>query len=150
GFISRSRLRDLTQSATGADCTLDVGCHETTYRYDGDLLIGVTYDDGLTATYTYDNRGRLIHHSDARAPISPDMAYIYQARDPGIAQVYILNAGETEPTPDSLIWRTLIVVEDATTRTVSYTDEFNNTRYDTFTLSDGVWNRAGTHFTLQE
>lgn len=150
GFVSKSRLRDLTQSTTGEPCTLDVACYETQYRYDGDLLTDVTYADGLTATYTYDNRGRLIHHSDPRAPISPDMAYIYQARDPGIAQAYILNPGETEPTPDNLIWRTLIVVEDTSSRTVSYTDEYNNTRYDTFTFSDGVWNRAGTHFNLQE
>lgn len=150
GFIERAVLRDLTASSSGTTCTLDQNCLETQYSYTDDLLTGVTYPDGIEATYAYDARGRLIFHDDPRAPVHPRMAYSYQARERGVAQAYILNPDEMEPTPDSIVWRALIVVENGTQRTVSLTDEFSNTRYFTYALSDDEWDEIGTSFTLKE
>lgn len=119
--ITRSILRDMTtvaRSDLDADlleqvgessseiethCEADENCFEIRYGYEDDFLRTVVYPDGLQATYSYDEQGRLIGHDDPRAPISSSMDYQY-FEDSGRIETASINVeGE------HITWRTRTV-----------------------------------------
>lgn len=99
--IVRSILRDMTVSLGDDTCLLADNCLETRYTYSPEgFLIGVTYWDGLSATYTYNAQGQLIAHQDPRAPIAPAMTYGYDETS-GDAVIAEIQHGDPPSSPNA-------------------------------------------------
>lgn len=147
--ITRSVLRDLTQSAQGDTCQPDAGCFETRYRYNNGLLTQVQYASGQTATYAYDAMGRLIVHHDPRAPIMPRMAYTYAGETGGeVSAAYLLRIDELLPDEDTQIYQALNVQADSGDRVVTLTGMNGLQTTYTYRVTSGDLRAVGTSWTL--
>jgi YD repeat-containing protein len=147
--VSRSVLRDMTAFDTldGIDlavCDPSANCFETVYSYNDGFLTGVRYADGSTATYQYNEDGRLAAHDDPRAPISPEMTYTYGPGDELLIEV-------VEADGSARVWRHINRVridEDDALRLVTVADEYNNTRTYSYAWTPGALKATRESFTL--
>ena len=101
------------------------------------------YADGNTATYTYDETGRLTYHDDPRAPIATTMHYIYD--ETGII-IEIDDDGERE------FWRKVQaprINQGEATKTVVIEDDLGNTNEYEFDWTSGNLKQAAETHTLQ-
>ena len=141
--ITRSVLRDLSQSPTGEGCK--TGCLETRYTYANGLLTEVAYADGSTARYTYEGTTRqLVAHEDPRAPIYTAMRYTYNAQTLALESAELaLPGGATRG------WRMLETVSSSgDTHTVRLTDENNVSQVYTYRRTGGALREAQDTFAL--
>lgn len=116
----------------------------TDYRYTDGYLTGITYADGTTASYSYDNNGRLIEHNDPRAPISPHMRYAYDANGNVETVLLVNDNGEEIPHRFYLI----IVDTNNGQRRTAVIDEMNNRREYTYRYTRGELRAPADTFTL--
>ncbi|MEO0560593.1 MAG: hypothetical protein AAF125_00665 [Chloroflexota bacterium] len=139
GRVVTATLEDTTVERE--TCTPSQSCFEVTYTYEGDLLTGVTYADGTTATYIYNDSGRLIEHIDPRAPISPQMRYTYDQTG-RVGSVFTVE-GDVET-----LYRQLTTTVSENRLTTNVTDELNNRRDYTYVYTVGDPRRIDNTFTL--
>jgi YD repeat-containing protein len=140
--IIQTILRDMTLGADESTCILADNCVLTEYTYSADgLLTGVNYADGQSATYTYDEMGRLAGVSDPRAPLAPQLTVTYDAVS-GEANALAIGT--------DTLHQALSVTSNATSRTVSVTDRLGNTTSHTYTLAVGDLRAVGTTYQLTQ
>lgn len=150
--VYRSRLRDLTLSATGEDCSPAQNCFETFYTYENGFLVAVDYPEQTGARYDYDESGRLLYHDDPRAPLYQTMTYSYHA-DGTLNTINVLPAGETAAAPAARVWRILSPAALDTNRerrTVEVTDEHGNLSTFAYRWEVGDLRSALDTFTLAQ
>ncbi|HEX2622552.1 MAG TPA: DUF6531 domain-containing protein, partial [Phototrophicaceae bacterium] len=149
--IIRSVLRDTTNSESFAPCIPTSQCFETIYSYENGRLDQVTYSDGQTAIYTYDDAGRLIQHHDPRAPIAPDMSYNYTEQRLVSIDVLTGQDADNDGATDVLPWLTIQTLQGdrPPDRKITIKDHLNRTREYTYTLVGHVGLREiGNGYTL--
>ncbi|GAB4518049.1 MAG: hypothetical protein OHK0046_25300 [Anaerolineae bacterium] len=147
--IVRSVLRETTgipvlEDINVATCSPEANCFETLYTYTGDLLTGVRYADGRTATYTYDEDNRLIAHNDPRAPIAPSMVYTYGELGDVTAEI-VLADGEL------VLWQSVsspAIDDEGEQRAITLTEQTGARRTFTYALEAGALKQVGSSFTL--
>lgn len=138
--IDWARLWDMTAKRNDSSlCILEESCFEVHYGYDGDYLISVTYPDGQTAAYTYEN-GRLKTHDDPRAPVAPAMSYEYGQ---GGA---VTSASISDTDVAGIVWRQLDALVDGNMRQVSVTDELGNQTMHSYWLETGTLTTTGKSY----
>ncbi len=145
-YIDAGRVRSAVladQTLAETDCTLANNCFTTTYTYTDDLLTAVTYPDGTTASYTYDDNGRLIEHDDNRAPIVPHMRYTYDQS----GRVGAMNIVDGE---QETVYRQYTTTTTNNQLQTTITDDLNNRRTYSYRYTPGTLRRVDNTFTLAQ
>ncbi len=137
--------RQLELSYSGARITeatlrgVDGTTQTTRYIYDaGGNLIRVEYADGGTATYAYDEFGRMVGHDDPRAPVATAMSAEYP-EEGGV--IWRLDDGD--------VWQALTPPQTSTnTVTRTLTDYSTYPQSFTYAYSSGTLREVGDSYTL--
>jgi len=141
--IIKTILRDMTIGADESTCDLADNCVQTTYTYQNGLLTGVTYADGQTATYAYDEFGRLIGFDDPRAPISQRMNFVYN-------EIGEVISSEIVQADANTVYELSNPATSGNTRTATITDRLQNVVTYTYTLNAGDLRAVGTSYQLTQ